>query len=62
MEKLREIQNKLDFIPFDGVVITILTFVLSPSEDKIKNSVMIGGAHYLLHNTICRIHTEDGLI
>ncbi len=62
MEKLRETQDKLGSIPFDGVVINILTFILSPPEDKIKNSVIIGGAHYLLHNTICRIHTEDGLI
>ena len=62
MDTLRLIQDKLGSIPFDGVVISLLTYYLSPQEDKIKNTVIIGGAHWALHNYVCKIQTADNLI
>ncbi len=62
MDKFRQIQDKLGIIPLDGVVITILAYVLSPQEDKLRNSIIIGGAHGLLHFYTCKIQTEDNLI
>ncbi len=62
METFRLIQNQLGMIPVDGVAVTILAYYLSPSEDKIKNAVIIGGTHGLLHFATCKIQTADNLI
>ena len=62
METFRLIQNQLGMIPVDGVAVTILAYYLSPSEDKIRNTLIIGGTHGLLHFATCKIQTADGLI
>ncbi len=62
METFRVIQNQLGMIPVDGVVLSILTYYLSPSEDKIRNTLIIGGSHGLLHMATCKIQMQDTLI
>ncbi len=58
----RTVQDKLGIKPVDGTVITILAYILSPPETKLRNAIIIGGAHGLLHYETCIIQTQDGLI
>ena len=62
METFRVIQDQLGMIPIDGIAVTILAYYLSPSEDKIRNTLIIGGTHFALHGLVCKIQTADGLI
>ena len=62
MDTFRIIQNQLGSIPLDGVVITFLTYILSPEETKVRNFVIIGSSHWALHGMVCKIQNENGLI
>ena len=62
METFRLIQNQLGMIPVDGIAVSILAYYLSPSEDKIRNTLIIGGSHGLLHMATCRVQMQDNLI
>ena len=62
MNSFRELQDKLGWVGIDGVAITLLTYMLSPREDKIRNSVIIGGVHGVLHYYTCKVQSEDRLI
>ena len=45
----------------DGIVVTGLVYVLSPPADKIRNAVIIGVAHGLLHPMACDyLHKTEG--
>ena len=37
----------------DGWVIAALTYYLSPPEDKLRNTLIIGAAHGILHHYAC---------
>lgn len=37
----------------DGIAVTFATYVLSPPADKIRNSVIIGVIHAVLHPWAC---------
>ncbi len=59
---LRNIQDTLGVIPFDGVVITLLAYYLSPDDTKWRNAIIIGGSHGLLHGAVCKIQAEGGFM
>ncbi len=50
---IQQIDNQLpDQIPLDGIAIVALTWFLSTKESRLKNSLIIGGIHGLIHNSI----------
>ena len=52
--EIRRVQAMLPpGVPLDGVVISALVFFLSPKGDRIRNTVIVGGAHWLIHQAIC---------
>lgn len=51
--KLSEIQKKIPGVPLDGLAVAGLVYILSPSSQKIRNTMIIGGAHYVIHKMIC---------
>lgn len=51
------VQRQLGSIPLDGLVISALTFFLSPPNDRIRNTLIVGGAHYLIHESV--VHAEN---
>ena len=53
--EVTRMQEKLpNYIPLDGVVVTALVFFLSPNETRIRNALVVGGAHFVLHNAVAR--------
>lgn len=50
-------QRKLGPIPLDGLVVTALTYFLSPNDTRIRNAVLVGSAHFLLHESV--VHAEN---
>ena len=40
--------------PLDGWVVASLVYALSPPEEKMRNTVAVGVAHFALHESICR--------
>lgn len=44
----------------DGIVVTVLVYVLSPPPDKIRNAVIIAVAHGILHPMACdHLHKHE---
>ncbi len=58
----KSVQDKLGIIPVDGIAVGIATYMISPQTDKIKNTLIIGAIHGILHYETCRIQMQDGLI
>ena len=50
---LYDLQKDYPMIPLDGVAVSIATYILSPPKDKIRNTVIIGVTHYIIHEMIC---------
>ena len=40
----------------DGIAITIATYIISPPGQKVRNTVIIGSLHAVLHGTACSYH------
>lgn len=37
-------------VPIDGVLLSIAVFMLSPSDTRLRNTVIVGGIHYVFHD------------
>jgi type III secretory pathway component EscR len=46
-------------IAYDGVAIAIATYILSPTEQKIKNTFIVGTIHWILHSNIVKTIKEN---
>jgi hypothetical protein len=45
-------------IPIDGLAVTIASFILSPDETRIRNTIIIAGLHGVLHPYEVTHHVE----
>lgn len=50
--------SKVGIPYFDGIAVSILVYLLSPDTDKLRNVLVIGGLHMLLHDTACKYKNE----
>jgi hypothetical protein len=47
-------------VPFDGLVVTALTYALSPLEVRSRNTLAVAVAHGVLHDQVCAVQDERG--
>ena len=56
MDKINEELDALnvprELPPIDGLVVAGLVYYLSPKEDKLKNTLIVSGAHFVTHELI----------
>lgn len=52
--QLKKLQEQIPNIPLDGVAVAALVFFLSPKKDKLRNTLLVGGTHYIIHEMICK--------
>lgn len=56
MDKINEELDALnvprELPPIDGLVVAGLVYYLSPKADKLKNTLIVGGAHFVTHELI----------
>lgn len=43
----------------DGYAVALATYLLSPPAEKIRNTIIIGGLHMVLHDTACSYDNDD---
>ncbi len=45
-------QPLLGPIPTDGVLLSLACWFLSPPETRLRNTIIVGGIHYLFHHSV----------
>lgn len=56
-DTLVQLNNYLpETTPLDGVLVSLAIYLLSPKEDKMKNTFIVGAIHGYVHEVIC--HAE----
>lgn len=50
---LADLQKQMPMIPLDGVAVAGLVYFLSPPKDKLRNTILVGGVHYFIHEMVC---------
>jgi hypothetical protein len=51
---LKQLQEQIPQVPLDGVAVALLVYTMSPPKDKLRNTLLVGGVHYFIHEMICK--------